>query len=157
MNTPQILKRRVPVLSIGAALISLLIACVAFSAPPEPPPSKGNPFGSVAFLGYTNDASGTRLARFAVTNLNASAVTRSHKCLIWAAQSGTLFTPQWRPQSAFLFPESRVLGAGASEIVTVPPPTNPSPWRISLYLERVYNDGSTNTMQIDSGRIESQR
>jgi hypothetical protein len=151
MNTPQFIECSAPVLSIGGALAMLMLACIASPAPTEGAP--GNPYGSVTFLGYTNNASGTRLARFAVTNLNAYAVTRSDKCLICVATPGA----GWTPQSAFLFPGSGALGAGASEIVTVPPPTNRSPWRISLYFDHAYNDGGTNTCQIDSGRIESKR
>jgi hypothetical protein len=99
---------------------------------PRHSPSRlsGNPFASVTFLGYTNDASGTRLATFAVTNLSDFAVARSPKCLICFATPGR----GWAPHSAALLPGGRRLGAGASEIVAIKPPTTQSPWRVSLYV-----------------------
>ena len=129
--------------------------------------------GSVTFLGYTNDASGARLARFAVTNLSAFAASRSPKCLICVPGSEVA----WTPQSLIPlpdFPKSKELSAGESEVITVPPPGNQSPWRISLYIsndagrawiaKRAINAALVKrghrawygvaTLQIDSGAVE---
>jgi hypothetical protein len=161
-------------LTVAVVIFGALVTWVGFQPPRQPPATSLD--GSVTFLGYTNDGSGTRLTKFAVTNLSPFAVARSPKCLICIAGPGA----GWVPHSAFLlpeFPRSKVLGAGKWEIVTVPPPTNQSPWRISLYLsndarlawriKRLVNAVShavglpgpfgVGTRQIDSGRIESQR
>ena len=161
-------------LAVIVVIIGALAAWVLFQSPRQRSPNR--PDASVTFLGYTNDAPGRRLARFAVTNLSALAVARSPKCLIWIAPSAG----GWAPQSVVLFPgfpRSRVLGAGTSEIVTIAPPTNQSPWRISLYvsddvgpawiIKRLVNAAllrvglparyGIGTWQVDSGRIENQR
>ncbi len=163
-------------LTVAVVIFGALVTWIAFQPPRQPPAT--SPDGSVTFLGYTNDGSGTRLAKFTVTNLSPFTVARLPKCLICIAAP----TPGagWMPHSAILlpeFPRSKVLGAGKWEIVTVPPPTNQSPWRISLYLsndarlawtiKRLVNAAlhavglpgryGVATRQIDSGRIESQR
>ena len=89
-----------------------------------------SPNASVNFLGYTNDASGARLARFAVTNLSDIAVARSPKCLVCVAAP----VGGWMPHSGVLLAAGSVLGVGASEIITIKPPTTLSPWRVSLYV-----------------------
>ena len=118
-------------LTVAVVIFGALVTWIAFQPPRQPPAT--SPDGSVTFLGYTNDGSGTRLAKFTVTNLSPFTVARSPKCLICIAAPGA----GWMPHSAILlpeFPRSKVLGAGKWEIITVPPPTNQSPWRISLYL-----------------------
>lgn len=121
-------------LAVFAAVVVIFGAATgwfAFSSSPQPP--SGHLDGSVTFLAYTNDASGARLARFAVTNTSAFAVARLPQCLICTAASGG----PWAPHSGVLlpgFPRNKVLGAGRSELIAVSPPTNQSPWRVSLYL-----------------------
>ena len=129
------------------------------------------PIASVNFLGYTNDASGARLATFAVTNLGDIAVARSPKCLICVAAPGG----RWVPHSGFLLAKGRVLGVGASETIAIKPPTTQSPWRVSLYISNEVGLAWTGkrlinavlrllgrpcpygaaTRQVDSERIES--
>jgi hypothetical protein len=98
----------------------------------------GRPNVSVTFLGFTNDATDRLLAHFAVSNLSASAVYRQpyyfvHLTSPTEPESSTSYQPPGP------LPGTSVLRAGASEILSIPPPTNQSPWRISL---RVYPDGT---------------
>lgn len=89
-------------------------------------PAPGPPNVSVTLLGYTNDSTGARLARFAVSNRSVSAV-RTAQCQIQIpAATG------WTSQPDGFFSGRRVLGAGASETLAVPWPTNQSSWRISM-------------------------
>jgi hypothetical protein len=159
---------------IPAAIVVVIGAAIAwfvFSTPPRH--GSRSPDGTVTFLGYTNDASCARLARFGVTNLSAFAVARAPKYVICARASGGV----WTPQSGFLFPEfpsKKKLGAGGSEAIAIPPPPNQSPWRVSFYLsndaghawvvKRPINAAlvrlglppwyGVGTMQVDSGPIE---
>lgn len=110
-------------------LISAPIAWFVFSLPQQQRSAALS--GSATFLGYTNDTSGARLARFAVTNLSAFTVARAPTCLICAPVSGGV----WMPLSGILlppFPRAKELAAGRSEVIAIPPPTNHSPWRISF-------------------------
>ena len=98
-----------------------MLACVVFQKNPGPPNA------SVTLLGYTNDTNGIRLARFAITNLGASAVKRLvHYQIQIPSPTG------WTVDSAGSILGGRLLGAGASETVTVPAPTNQPSWRISI-------------------------
>ncbi len=121
-------------LVVFAAIVIIIGAAIgwfAYSSPRQRP--SACPEGSVTFLGYTNDASGARLAQFAVTNTSAFAVARSPKCLICTAPSAGA----WVPHSGALlpgFPRNKVLGTGRSELIAISPPADQSPWRLSLYL-----------------------
>ena len=85
---------------------------------------------SVTLLGYTNDATGSRLARFAVTNLSQSAVIRD-----WGYW---IQSPSANPQNGSniswnLFqPGKTLLLQGEAETLWVVAPTNLASWRISL-------------------------
>lgn len=138
----------------------------------HPPRPVSAPYGSVVFLGYTNDSSGAQLATFAITNASDVPVARAPHCVIaFALQGG------WRVSAAVPLSSparERVLGAGASEIVTVPVPSQRATWRISIYLsndvgptwpiKRLVNAAlplmgrsspyGYTTCQVDSGRIE---
>lgn len=109
---------------IVIAALFTLGACVAFH------PFPGRPKVSIKFLGYTNDTTGIRLARFAITNLNNSTIFA--------------YAPNLEIQSltepggiAHYFPgynqwqrlHSR-LDEGASTNFTIIPPTNQSSWRL---------------------------
>ena len=95
--------------------------------------ASNSPYGSVVFIGYTNDRSGATLATFAITNSSRVAVARAAYCVVaFEGQGGA-----WTPHGAFPISGSfrrRVLGPGVSEIVTVPPPPNLSPWRIEVFI-----------------------
>jgi hypothetical protein len=90
------------------------------------------PRGSVTFLGYTNDASGARLAEFKVTNQSEVAVAREPHCVVLFKPSGSVWTPQWAVPIS-MPPRRIVLAAGMSETLILRPPTNQLPWRISVY------------------------
>jgi len=121
---------------------------------------------SAAFVGYTNDASGTCLARFAITNQSDIAIKRAPKCPIC---SSTL-TGAWSPNSGVLLARGKVLEAGASEIITIKAPAVTTAWRASFYvsnelgIRRLVNAASRLirqpswyvgiTRQVDSDRIE---
>jgi hypothetical protein len=95
----------------------------------QPPP--GRPNVLVAFLGYSNGPTGARLARFAVTNLSASAVGRQVHSIEISTPTG--LTNQFASRFwAAAYPMPVVLGAGASEVFAVPAPTDQPPWRMSL-------------------------
>jgi len=114
------------ILAVVVTVAGSLVIWVVFQ------PNPGPPRASVALLGYTNDAKGVRLARFAITNLSSSPMyrTRSYGILIPSPSD-------WEFQSHGYFPSQRVLGAGASEMLTVPAPTNQPTWRIWIM---VYTD-----------------
>ena len=86
---------------------------------------------SVTFLGYTNDATGSRLATFAMTNLSQTAVIR--EAGYWIQSPGSI--PQngnnisW---NLFTAGRNSRLQPGQAETLLVVTPTNQSSWRISL-------------------------
>jgi hypothetical protein len=149
-----------------------LVGAVLFyvARPPLGSPAMAGigPIGTVTFLGYTDDGYGTRLAKFAVTNLSDIVVARSAKCLIWIANPGG----GWTPHSVVLL-GGHLLAAGEAETVTITPPAVPSAWRASFYLcnepgaVRVINAARrlihlpnlwpVATRQIDSERIEARK
>jgi hypothetical protein len=156
------------------AVIGALVTWVGTSSHADR--SSEAPYGSVVFLGYTNGNSGSQLATFAITNASDVAVARAPHCLIWFERAGGGWSSQWIvPLSGSS--QRRVLGAGMSEIVTLPPPPNLSPWRISIWLsndvgptypiKRLVNAAwalvgkpeqyGWATRQIDSGRIDNRR
>ena len=113
--------RTLTFLAVIAVMIGGLVTWVAL----QPAPSRAN--ASVTFLGYTNETSGARLARFAVTNLSAFAVVRTATYVIEMPSA-----KGWMPRSAGFLPWNRVLAVGASETITLPPPANDSPWKIGV-------------------------
>jgi hypothetical protein len=134
------------------------------------------PYGSVVFLGYTNDRSGAQLTTFAITNASDITVVRHPYCVISIQGRGSGWT-DLMPVPLSGSSRKRVLGPGMSEIVTIAPPPNLSPWRISIYLsndvgptwplKRLLNAACAlvgrsepygwTTCQIDSSRIDNQR
>jgi len=114
---------------IVIAALFTLGACVAFH------PFPGRPKVSITFLGYTNDAAGIRLARFAITNLNNST--------IFAYEPNIEIQSPTEPGGiAYYFPGYNQwqrlhskLDEGASLKFTIIPPTNQSPWRLTFLVE----------------------
>lgn len=105
---------------IVVGLFAVVVCVIAWRGyRPEKPPA------SVTFLSYTNDAAGTRCATFVVTNLKSFVVRRQAGYWI------ELRTSEGQTNHAGLwFSSGKDLDAGASEIVTVPVPTNQCPWRV---------------------------
>lgn len=106
-------------------IVSLALgAWVAF----EPPP--GRPKISITFHGYTNDATGARLAKITVTNLNDSTIlVCSPHFEIQAPAKPDGYEHYF---SGVNYPWSSNLVGSASGSFTIPPPTNPSPWRLTF-------------------------
>jgi hypothetical protein len=111
---------------IVIAALFTLGAWVAFH------PFPGRPKVSIIFLGYTNGATGARLARFAITNLNNSTIFAYEPNI--EIQSPTEpggianYFPgynQWQQLHARI-------DEGASTNFTIIPPTNQFPWRLRL-------------------------
>lgn len=100
-------------------------AWVAFLPPP------GRPDMSIAFLGYTNNAAGTRLATIKVTNLNPTTIFVYAPLLEIQAPTDP---GGYKCVSGVHCSWSATLDRGASGSFTIPPPTNRSPWRLSFYV-----------------------
>ena len=124
--------------SHGKSTISRILVCIvviilvsftlgtwiAFRPPP------GRPNVSIAFLGYTNDATGARLAKIAVTNLNASTIfVYEPNIELQAPTDPSGFDSYF---SGVNCSWHSMLDGGASGSFTIPPPTNRSPWRLRL-------------------------
>jgi hypothetical protein len=114
--------RRVAIIAallIIAPLFALVLLVMAQS------PRKPNI--AITFLGYTNSATGSRLAMFSVRNLEASPVN-AWGPFIWLKTATNVI--------GFMQPGSTdvggLLAAGASKVVTVPPPTNYVAWTIEV-------------------------
>ncbi|MCI0539087.1 MAG: hypothetical protein L0Z50_28095 [Verrucomicrobiales bacterium] len=98
-----------------------MMVWVAFQREPREPQA------SVTFLGYTNDATGTRLATFVHSNLNSFVVRRrAHYWIELPTSAGGT------NQASCWFSSGNDLKARAFEIVAVPGPTNQPSWRVSL-------------------------
>ena len=112
------MKKRTVIIA-GLAIVIGVMTWIAFQ--PENPPA------SVTFLGYTNDATGTRHATFVISNCNSFVVRRQAGYWIElpTPAGGTNLASCW-------FSSSHDLNAGAFEIVAVPVPTNQPSWRVLL-------------------------
>ena len=111
--------------------------------------SPRRPNVSITFLGYANDSTNSRLAKFAVSNLSSSAVTQLAPFLVVERPAGLTSVPGgsfgfqirtptgWTAPSNGFLPGNAVLGAGASEVLGFAPPTNEPLWRIHF---RVHPD-----------------
>ena len=84
----------------------------------------GRPDVSVTFLGYTNDAVGTRLASFAISNASRADVLR-----ITAYQLQIPAPKRWTNIFAGRMAGDKVLGSGNRETLTIAVPTNVQVWR----------------------------
>lgn len=116
-----------------------LSAWVAFLPPP------GRPDISINTLNYTNDASGSRLAKIAVTNLNSTTI------FIYAPRIEIKAPTEPRGYEDYFLGANRswhaLLGSGASENFTIPTPTNQLPWRLSFYVYPDRGKSVKNTMK----------
>ena len=83
---------------------------------------------SVTFAGYTNSATGARVATFSVTNLSTMSVRRWDFCEIEDRETGTAIEFHIGPDT-FLAPQS-------VEIMVLPVPTNQAPWRVTFHFSR---------------------
>ena len=117
---PFILASAVVVIGAGFTFI----AWVAIQPPP------GRPNVSITFLGYTNDPTGARLARIAITNLDNSAVY-AYRPLVeipaTASPTGLAYYPPAGDTHWHL-----IVGGKASGTLTVPTPTNQPRWKLTF-------------------------
>jgi len=119
--------RKRTLIFVGSLLIVViaLVAAIALSRPASALPI------TVSFLSYTNDPKGVRLATFAVTNHSTATIRRlGLYCPEIQQQPGLRPTLHLGP-NVFLAP-------GQSEVISVLPPTNSGPWRMTLHC---YRDG----------------
>ena len=140
-------ERRTNRISRILAFIAILVvvslalgAWVAFEPVPGPPKI------SVTFHGYTNDATGTRLAKITVTNLNDSRIL-----VAWPSiqiQSPAAPGGYKSYFSGVNSPWSSNLIRGASGSFTIRPPTNPSPWRLSFYVYPHHEMSAKNIIRV---------
>jgi hypothetical protein len=108
---------------IVAGLFAIVIGVMMWVAlQPEDPPA------SVTFLGYTNDATGARVATFVVSNLNSFVVRR--QAAYWIELSTS--TGVTHQAGCCWFSSRNDLNPRAREIVAVPVPTNQPSWRVLL-------------------------
>jgi hypothetical protein len=112
-------KRTLIVFGLILVIFAGLLTRVAL----QPPAAR--PSATVAFIGYTNDTTGTRLAAFTVSNASPSAVRRLSHYRIQIPTS-----KRWTNISdGYISGGTAVLPPGGSETVTVVAPTNHALWR----------------------------
>jgi hypothetical protein len=98
-------------------------------------PQPGRPNIAIAFLGYTTDATGARLAKIAVTNLNATTIRVYQPRIELQAPADPRGYEDYFSGANFSW--GSMLDKGESGSLTIPPPTNQLPWRLSF---NVYPD-----------------
>ncbi|HEV2434454.1 MAG TPA: hypothetical protein VG077_00490 [Verrucomicrobiae bacterium] len=126
---------------IVIVVLFTLGAWVAFLPPP------GRPNISITFLGYTNDATGARLARFAITNLNHSTIFAYNPNIeIQSPTEQGDVTNYWPGYNQWQQLHS-TLDEGASINFTIIPPTNQSPWRLAFYVYPDRGKSAKNTIK----------
>jgi len=106
----------------------LLLALAGFFAFIAFSPPAGRPAVIVSFIAFTNDAVGTRLAVFAVSNAGPWAVSRGsdYRVQLPSGRRWTDFSEGWFPTGG------STLKPGLSELVILNAPTNQSEWRIAI-------------------------
>ena len=126
---------------IVIVVLFTLGAWVAFLPPP------GRPNISITFLSYTNDATGARLARFAITNLNHSTIFAYNPNIeIQSSTEPRDVTNYWPGYNQWQQLHSK-LDEGASTNFTIIPPTNQSPWRLLFLVYPDRNRSAKNTIK----------
>lgn len=126
------LRKRIIPLAIFVLILVAFFAWVAHV--PHPP----RPDVAVGLLGYTNDASGNRLAKIVVTNLSSFTVfVYQPQIQIKTRMQSSGFTNYFQRNTNLWF--YSMLADGASTNFTIPPPpqTFQAPWRLSFF---VYSD-----------------
>ena len=108
---------------IGASIIlALPAACLLFlfARPAEPLAV------AVAFVGYTNDLNGERVATFTISNNSRASIRRWDRYQIEIPE-------QARPGPLLFHGQNVVLDSGQSEAYVIPVPTNQPPWRVVFH------------------------
>jgi hypothetical protein len=132
-------------LKILTLVVMVIVGLFALGAWVAFQPVPGRPHISVTVLGYTNDATGARLAKIAVTNLNDSTI------YVYAPRIEIQAPTDPRGYEDFSsgvnFSWNSTLDKGASGSFTIPPPTNQSPWRLSFHVYPDRGKGARNTLK----------
>jgi hypothetical protein len=110
---------------IGLAIIGGLAIGTVF-APPPGVPGGGLPNLSTAFRGYTNDATGTPIARFTVSNLTGSAMYCYRPFIEVKTTNGLEYLRESNISWAV------TLDRNASCDFTIPFPTDHSRWKLTF-------------------------
>jgi len=110
----------------AAVVITLLLVMLGWIArqPPAPQPKV-----SLRFLGYTNDASNSRVAIFTLTNAGPSTAHLLSGYRVYLHDASTP-SRRTRVSSGYLPGGARLLRPAASETLAVTPPTNQLPWYV---------------------------
>ena len=108
-------------------------------------PQPGRPNISIIFLGYTNDTTGARLAKIAVTNLNASTVFVYEPHIELQAPTDSRGYEDYFTGVNCSW--DSMLDKGASGSFTIPPPTNRLPWKLSFLVYPDRSRGAKNTIK----------
>jgi len=143
-------KIRIALRVLGLALV-VFLACVAFL------PHHGRPDVSVNLLGYTNDSSGERLARIAVTNLSDFPIMIYLPTIqIQSPAEPNGFTNYFQGNTNQWHRFHSKIGGSKSGNFTIPPPppTYQSPWRLSFL---VYTDVDFEAARIVRRLVEGRR
>ncbi|MDB6025734.1 MAG: hypothetical protein JWM68_1957 [Verrucomicrobiales bacterium] len=111
-------------LIVGSLLILGVVAIIiAFMTLTQP---KLRPNVTVKFLAFTNDATGTRMATFNLSNASPWAISRGGSYSVQLPVSNG-----WRTTNRGWF-QGSIVPAGSSEVVLVTAPTNQNRWRVSF-------------------------
>jgi len=81
---------------------------------------------AVVFVGFTNDVTGSRVAKFKVSNDSGVKVVRWGAYRIDMEKDGRVICPTTFNANSFLLPEQ-------SEVVELYPPETKGRWRVSIY------------------------
>ena len=115
----------ITILVVGAAITMFVVG-----RPTGPPPKL-----SVRFVAFTNNAAGTRLAAFIISNDSPWAVTResAYHIQVPVGRRWISVTNDWFPTGG------RVLDPGQTETLTITAPVQQPQWRVAFLARR---DGS---------------
>jgi len=116
------MRKRTPIVIRFAMLAAILVALLCISTR-----QKAVLRVTVSFTGYTNDAAGTRIASFKVTNRSKVKVRRWYFC----HQETERYIA-----SGDIAPTA-YLASGRSEVIQLPAPTNWETWRIKVFFSPV--------------------
>src|SRR5688572_7360864 len=115
---------RIAVALVLALMVLGVLALLLIT--PSRPPGDASAV-SAKFLGYTNNAAGTRVAVFSITNRSSIAIRRQ-----WYYEVQVLTNGTWKPQPTvrFRYGHGPVIAPKQSEIWTINAPVAEGRWRV---------------------------
>ena len=133
---------------ILALIVMVIVGVFTLGAWVAFTPVPGRPEVSISLLGYTNDATGAPLAKIAVTNPSATTIfVYQPRIEIQAPTDSRGYVDYFSGVNSSW---QSLLDSGTAGSFTIPPPTNQSPWRLSLY---VYPDRGRNVKNSIKGVV----